>query len=269
MLSAKLLIPAVVLGVVALASAKPAGAKPGAAAQKPGATTTPPPDVMAKIAAAFQAADPGQIRKVADEVEAAGFKAQADDLRAFAKKIDAELAAAPVGKPPAQPTLPPAVPGASPIGSPATQAPILPGLQPLIPAAPSSAPIVLPEQTITSSGPTQAQRVLAGKTALMLRNASKGKEDKGLVTAFQQQELDLGHAPGGAFGNVSSKADGLYGPKSGLQLARHYAIVPPKPLYWSKTNWLTDKKNWRSEMARFAAIDPQRADEWSAAGNVL
>jgi hypothetical protein len=103
----------------------------------------------------------------------------------------------------------------------------------------------------------------------MLRNTSKGREDQGLVTAFQQQELDAGHAPGGSFGAVPSKADGKYGPKSALELARHYSIVPPKPLYWSQATWLTDKKNYRAEMAHFAAIDPQRADEWSAAGKVL
>lgn len=270
---AKLLIPAVVIGFVALAS-KPAGAKQsGAAAAKPGAGQMPPPDVMGKIAAAFQAADPAQLRKVADEVEAQGFKAQADDLRAFAKKIESEIASSPVVKPPTSPTLPPAVPGALPILPAQQQEPILPGIVPPIASTKPSAPtpsVVLPEQVIQATGPTQAQRVLAGKMALMLRhNPTKGREDKTLVTAFQQQELDAGHAPGGAFGSVGSKADGLYGPKTALSLARHYAIVPPKPLYWSAANWLNDKKNYRTEMARFASIDPQRADEWSAASRVL
>ena len=267
---AKLLIPAVIVGAIALA-AKPAGAKPGAA--KPGADVVPPADVMAKIAAAFQAADPAQCRALADELERQGFKAQADDLRAFAKRIDDAIKSTPVVKPPAQATTPPSVPGAA--ASPAQPL----GAQPVpssgtFPVAPTTPPTplvtTLPEMVVqAAAGPTANQRLLAGKTALMLSRSAKGSEDKGLVTAFQQQELDLRHAPGGAFGPNPSIADGMFGPKTALDLARFYGIVPPKPLYWSKANWLNDKKNYRAEMARFAAVDPQRADEWTNAGKVL
>jgi len=258
MLSAKLLIPAVAgLALVAFAGGKQAAAKSG---DKPGAQSVPPPDLMAKIAAAFQAADPGQCRALADEVERAGFKAQADDLRAFAKKVEDAIKATPATKPPAQATLPPSVPGAVPSPQP-----------PLAPSAPAGAPpiTVLPEVVVSAQGPTQSQRLLAGKTALMLSKSSKGREDKPLVGAFQSQELMAGHGPGGAFGDVPSKADELYGPKTALQLARHYGIVPPKPFYWSKNDWLNQKKNYRAEMQRFAAVDPQRADEWTNAGKVL
>lgn len=269
--AAKLLIPAAVIGLVALSGKKPAAAKPSTPA-KPGADAVPPPDLLAKIQAAFTAADPAQLRQLADEVEKAGFKAQADDLRAFAKKVEDAIKQAPVSKPPASPTLPPTPsnPGQLPPVSP------LPGIVP--PLAKPGSVTTLPEVVITATPglsdplPTpaaQQQKLLAGKVALMLRNTAKGKEDKGLVMAFQQQELDAGHGPGGAFGATPSKADGLYGPKSALQLARFYGIVPPKPFYWAKNTWLNDKKNYRAEMARFAAVDPQRADEWSQAGKVL
>lgn len=263
---AKLLIPAAVVGVLALvATSKPAEAKAGA---KPGADVVPPADVMAKIAAAFQAADPAQCRALADELERQGFKAQADDLRAFATRIDAAIKSTPVQKPPAQPTVPPSVPGA--VSSPAQPLGAPPSSSGAFPVPPTAPPAVteLPE-VVVRAGPSQQQRLLAGKMALMLKHAKKGSEDKALVTAFQVQELDANHAPGGAFGNVPSKADGMYGPKSALQLARHYGIVPPKPLYWSKANWHTDKTNYRTEMARFAGVDPQRADEWTNAGKVL
>lgn len=261
---AKLLIPAALVGVALVATSKPAGAKPGQAAPKPGADQVPPPEMLAKIAAAFQAADPAQCRALADELERAGFKAQADDLRAFATRIETELKNAPVKKPPSSPTVPPSVPGA-------VSVPVPPLVQPPSSASfPSPVPVTtLPEVVVRAEGPTQSQRLLAGKTALMLSKTSKGREDKGLVTAFQQQELDLNHPPGGAFGSVPSKADGLYGPKSALELARHYGIVPPKPFYWSAADWLNQKKNYRTEMARFAAVDPQRADEWLNAGKVL
>lgn len=267
---AKLLIPAALVGLVALsgkkADAKP---KPGAAPTKPGADSVPPADLLAKIQAAFAAADPAQLRTLADEVERAGFKAQADDLRAFAKKVEDAIKQTPATKPPASPTLPPVTStGPLPVVAP------LPGIvPPLAPSTPGNV-TTLPEVVITAAPPTatpasQNQKLLAGKVALMLRNAAKGKEDQTLVSAFQQQERDAGHGPGGAFGTTPSKVDGMYGAKSALQLARFYGIVPPKPLYWAKNTWLQDKKNYRTEMARFAAIDPQRADEWAAAGKVL
>ena len=56
---------------------------------------------------------------------------------------------------------------------------------------------------------------------------------------------------------------------SGGEGPDEFGIVPPKPLYWSKVNWLADKKAYRQEMARFASVDPQRADEWTLAGKVL
>lgn len=269
MLSAKLLIPAVAVGMLALVGlSSPAKAAPGAAPAKPGADRVPPPALLEKINAAFLAADPGMCRKVADEAEAAGFKAQADDLRAFAARVEAAIKAVPVPpKPPSEPTIPPGLvaqpmPPVTPAAAAAQPGPAL--------AAPGLV-TTLPEVVITAEPQpqNQAAKLLAGRTAIMLKQSAKGNEDKGLVTAFQQQELDLGHGPGGPFGTVPSKADGLFGPKTALSLARFYGIVPPKPLYWSKANWLTDKKNYRTEMARFAAVDPPRADEWLTAGKVL
>jgi hypothetical protein len=265
MLGAKILIPAI--GALALfafsgssASAKPANGKP---APKSGADVVPPPDLLAKINAAFLAADPGVIRKVADEAEAAGFKAQADDLRAFAKKIEEAIKATPQpDKTPTVATMPPARdPGPVPAVTP-TQA-----------QAQGEKETVLPEVLIvaspTGTGNTQQAKLLAGKTALMLRNASKGSEDQGLVSAFQAQELELNHAPGGQWGSTPSKVDGMYGAKLAVVLAKHYGIVPPKPLYWPKGSWLQVKKDYRAEMARFAANDAPRQDEWLAAGRVL
>lgn len=259
--AAKVLIPAaVVVGLVAFRGKKPAAAQPGGAAAKPGADKVPPPDLLAKIQAAFAAADPAQLRQLADEVEKAGFKAQADDLRAFARKVEDAIKQTPVTKPPAAPTLP-ATPSSGPVSP-------LPGIVP----PSSTTTTTIPEVLVTATPPqpaAQGQKLLAGKMALMLRNAAKGKEDKTLVESFQRQELEANHGPGGAFGATPSKPDGMYGPKTALQLARHYGIVPPKPLYWGKNTWLADKKSYRTEMARFAAIDPQRADEWAAAGKVL
>lgn len=275
MLTSKLLIPAVV-GLVLLATGGKKDDAP-AAKPKPGANSTPPPELLQKIAAAFQAADPANLRAVADEVERAGFKAQADDLRAFASKIETEIRNTPVpAKPPSTASFPDP-PAAVPTPAPAPVPAVTPAAAEAAEPAPSGGSVfTLPEIVITPGpdfepqrgGITADDRMLAGRVALNLRNVHKGREDKALIQRFQAREQELNHGPGGSFGSTPSIVDGMYGPKLALVLARHYAIVPPKPLYWGN-NWLQDKKNYRAELARFAAVDPQRADEWIAAGKVL
>lgn len=54
----------------------------------PGANLIPPADVLAKIVTSTGSGDPAQMRKVADEIDAQGWKSQAADLRAAADVLE-------------------------------------------------------------------------------------------------------------------------------------------------------------------------------------
>jgi hypothetical protein len=185
---------------------------------------------------ALRTADPRVLRELALELERAGFKQQARDLREAADAIANAVK-----------NVPPVKAGDKPVittsGTPITSPGVTQQAGSNVPELPSGA------------------KLLAGKTALMLTNSSPGRENKQMVKDYQLQEQENGHSAVG-------KADGLYGPKTALTMARHYNIVPPKPYYWPRQSQAQAKADYRSQMLSFATKDPPRAEEWRAAGRV-
>lgn len=103
------------------------------------------------------------------------------------------------------------------------------------------------------------KRALAARLTHALFSAEEqglplGSEDTSLVRLFQATE--------------GQKASGFYGPGTAVVLAGRYGIVPPKPLYWPSTGTTRSKQNYREQLASFAAMDPQRAEEWIRAAAV-
>lgn len=115
-----------------------------------------------------------------------------------------------------------------------------------------------PAQSTAPSG--SPERELAGQVAMAMRNVKKGKDEpRDLVSTFQIQER-------------LTRQDGSYGSETALAVAK-YGIVPPKPLYWGKkggdyNTLVKDKNNYKLKILGYAASDPQRRDEWTAAAKV-
>lgn len=86
-----------------------------------------------------------------------------------------------------------------------------------------------------------------------IRNTSRYKENPELVKQFQADQ-----------GLV---ADGKYGPKTGYALAE-LGVVPPRPRYWASKTVKVDKPTWTRRMLAYAATDPARAADWTAASKV-
>lgn len=225
-----------------------------AASTLPGASVLPPAEILQTIAVALKSANPTAMRAAADIIEKAGFGAQAADLRAAALAVEKATASS-AGQP---------VINTTGVTVPNNPVPVVP--PPSLPATNpnTGATINLPEQVTTpSANPKKDQ---AANLALYLGTVKRFKEDRGKVRAFQtanlaeeQRSQAILKKPGQA------TADGLYGTTSALTLARVYGIVPPAPFYYP-TNPTPAKKAYKAEMAKFAAADPQRADEWSQAG---
>lgn len=127
-----------------------------------------------------------------------------------------------------------------------------PGVQPMqAPAEPRAAsplPGVIP---FFDPRPIGEQRSLASRVAEHLFTTPPGQEDRRLVSAFQAQE--------------GLRVSGFYGASTALCLAKKYGIVPPKPLYWSKTDTKRSKRRYAAALDRCAATDPQRREEWQRA----
>lgn len=236
-----------------------------AASTLPGAGTLPPPDVLKLIATALTSANPIAMRAAADELEKAGFAAQAADLRAAALAVEKATAGNSAGTPSASSpgiinttgvTLPNPVvlPNSSgPVSPPA----VVPSINPN-----TGAVINLPAQVITATDPRKDQ---AAALALALGSTKRFKENKTQVTAFQQANMPEEKKSAIILGKPVPTADGLYGTTTALTLARVYGIVPPAPFYYP-TNPAPAKTAYKKQMAAFAASDPQRADEWTHAG---
>jgi hypothetical protein len=93
----------------------------------------------------------------------------------------------------------------------------------------------------------------------MLSTATRGKEDKALITAYQAQEKTRGA--------YSGALDGIYGPGTALTLAQDWGIVPPKPLYWAK-NPAPGKAAYTAALLAMAQSDAPRAEQWAKASDV-
>lgn len=130
-----------------------------------------------------------------------------------------------------------------------------PGIAPLqAPAEPQPAspfPGVIP---IMAPRPIAERRALASRVAEHMFTTAPGREDQSLIAAFQAQE--------------GLRPSGYYGPSTALRLARGYGIVPPKPLYWPKTDTKRSKQRYQRELDRLGAKDRQRLEEWQRQSRV-
>lgn len=90
--------------------------------------------------------------------------------------------------------------------------------------------------------------------ATMLSHATRYKEDKSMVQAFQAEN--------------GLKPDGQYGIASAMKLANAFNIVPPKPFYFSKKTAVADKKAYKAAMVAYANRDPDRYNAWIEASKV-
>jgi hypothetical protein len=244
-----LAVGAGVLALLASSSAKPKTTTPAAKA-KPVAT-----DFQGRIADALSRGDAAALLVIANDMQAAGLIAEAEALRVSALNLQALGALLPPavpGKPPSSPGQPAIVPSAAVPNPPAQFPPVLPGTNVVLP------PVVMPSTVPLPAGESisaeqQKRLAVAQAAAMNLRNTSRYQESKTLIKTFQAQE-----------GLV---IDGLYGPKSALAMAR-YGVVPPRPRYWSSKTMKADKVSYSAAMLGYAATDPTRAADWTAASKV-
>lgn len=213
------------------------GSSGGPATQNPG---MPPADVLARMAAALQSRDADLIRAEAAKLRKEGWLLQANELEKAADLAE-QIAHVPVIPPSPGPSTPtPTFP----------TVPVLPSVS--IPTGGTSSPgIVPPVQTAKDN------RVLATQLARHLTGRKKGKEDKGLVTAYQKAE--------------GLPVDGKYGIDTAQSLAK-YDLVPPTPLYWGKggtwASMQSEQKAWKAWCATKAAKDPSRSEEWKGTARI-
>jgi hypothetical protein len=128
---------------------------------------------------------------------------------------------------------------------------IVPVFAPSEPLPASPLPGVIP---IMMPRPISERRALATQIARHLSLTPPGRESKALIQTFQARE--------------GIRPSGYYGPQCAIVLARSYGIVPPKPLYWTKTDTKRAKQAYRDALLDLAARDPQRAEEWQRASEV-
>lgn len=202
---------------------------------------TVPPSLLEKMNKALDSADPETLRKVAIEVEARGFKPQAQTLRQAADDFERAAKAVP-------PIVAPATPG-GPVPTPKP---------PVATAPPASTPTATPSE-IARTPDLSPERQLAGKMALNLTQTIRPNEDRALVKAFQMQEAKTGYYNGAK--------DGLYGTQAAMALAEHHNIIPPRPRYFSRDKAKANKaiRDYVSFLSDKASKDPSRAEEWTAA----
>lgn len=221
-------------------AASSSSAKPIGGGAKPAAGGKTALDFQTRIADALSRSDADGLMAIANDMQAAGLTTEADALRTVAINLRGLGALGGAGsKSPGQPVVLP---------SSAIPNPPLVVVPPVV--SPSSVP--LPAGVQVSSVDAQRMQV-AQAMAVDLRNTSRYKENKVLVSRFQEQE--------------GLKADGLYGPKSGLALAK-LGIIPPRPRYWAKKTVQVDKQQYAAEMTSRAITDPARAADWTAASKV-
>jgi len=190
-----------------------------------------PKRVVDAVAAAVKSGDPTVMRSVAGTLRTEGFAKQAASLEDAA----AELANAIKSTPKAQPGK--------------AQQPVT-GRGKLNPAP----------RADSTSARRQAGALAQLLSSMTLKEARGSTAVQAAVKDYQLLEKGRGHY----VGNI----DGLYGPKSALTLASDHGIVPPHPLYWPKKDVKGAKAVYQAQLAKFAAADPQRREEWNQAAHV-
>jgi hypothetical protein len=191
-----------------------------------------PEALQAKVTRVLQSADPDAMRALATSLRSQGYSGQAKSLEDAADEIER------------------AIKSAQPAGA-------VPKLRGKVSRAVTSTGLLMPGRKEIN------HKSLAGQVALAFTDVQPGNEgptNQELLRKYQRQETSRGFYKG----NI----DGLYGPKSALSLADDQGIVPPKPLYWPKTNVAASKAGYVAKLESKANADPQRAEEWRQAAQV-
>jgi hypothetical protein len=192
-----------------------------------------PERVVKAVAAAIKSGDPTVMRSVAGTLRTEGFSAQAASLEDAAK----ELANAISGTPAARPGK--------------AQAPVKGRGGTAINPAPKAD---------STSARRQAGALAQLLASMTIAEARGSTAVQAAVKDYELLEKQRGHY----VGNI----DGLFGPKAALTLASDHGIVPPHPLYWPKKDPKGAKAVYQAQLAKFAAADPQRREEWNQAAHV-
>ena len=253
-----------------------------AAKDRPDAALDPnmPGDLALEIARQLQLqGDPNALEALAREMRLRGFKNTADQLEAKASQIRATLDAArtmrdidnefkspgiamsPARSSPSSPsaasfpatstsTPASALPSSAssstaalpPAATPAPSIPLTVTASPEAPVAVPSTPRPQPAPAEKSRAQILADTVSRSLNELIEREGSvakaRYKEDKGMVKRFQTEEGGL-------------TADGNYGPKTAIHVARYVSDVPP-PFYWKKGTAQKDLSTYRSDLHALA-----------------
>lgn len=198
-----------------------------------GAGASVPERVVKAVAAAVKSGDPTVMRSVAGTLRSEGFAPQAASLEDAAAELANAISSTPAAKP----------------GK--AQAPVKGKAK----AGPNPAP-----RADSTSARRQAGAVAQLLSSMTVAEARNSTAAQAAVKDYQLLEKQRGHY----VGNI----DGLFGPKTALTLASDHGIVPPHPLYWPKKDPKGAKAVYQAQLARFAAADPQRREEWNQAAHV-
>jgi len=196
-----------------------------------GAGAAVPERVVKAVAAAVKSGDPTVMRSVAGTLRGEGFAAQATSLEDAASELQNAITSTPAAKP----------------GK--AQAPVS-GRGKVNPAP----------RADSTSARRQAGALAQLLSSMTLAEARSSSAVQAAVKDYQLLEKQRGHYVG--------NLDGLYGPKTALTLASDHGIVPPHPLLWPKKDPKGSKAVYQAQLARFAAADPQRREEWNQAAHV-
>lgn len=190
-----------------------------------------PERVVKAVAAAVKSGDPTVMRSVAGTLRTEGFAKQAASLEDAATELLNAINGTPAAKP----------------GKP--QAPVS-GRGKLNPAP----------RADSSSARKSAGAFAQLLSSMTLKEARGSSALQAATKDFQLMEKQRGFY----VGNI----DGLYGAKSALALATDHGIVPPHPVFWPKKDPKAAKAVYQAQLAKFAAADPQRREEWNQAAHV-
>lgn len=236
------------------------------------ANPNPSITLINELKKAVETGNVAELRKLADQLDAAGFPMQAAAARAAADELEDSLKEAqnvpipPILPAPAPTPVAPTptvitTPGfaTAPQLTPMPAAPVLPAL----PAAPVAVPQVPALPAPVPQAPPTQRRLAADALVkhLGVDRPAYGKENVAIVKAY---EMALGESPSGKYG--LGLAYSLNEPESG-------AHVPPPPRYWPASaasiakwgNYIKAAENYDSWLMSQQMKDGARSSEWQSA----
>ena len=221
----------------------------------------PSTDLVSKLKKAVEEGNVANLRKLADQLDAAGFPMQAAAARAAADDLESSLKEAKTAAiPPILPTPTAQTPAVITTPGVATAPQFTPAAIPQLPALPAATP-ALP--TPLAQAPLTQRRLAADALVrhLSVDRPGFGKENQAIVKAY---ESALGESPSGKYG--LGLAYSLAEPESG-------AHVPPPPRYWPASatsiakwgNYIKSAEKFDQWLMSEQMKDQARSAEWQSA----